>query len=96
MSWPVINPRRQCPDHFRGILLGHAVRVGDAGMNAVGRFIFSSQRNADRYNAASSDIDAPAKRLNELKEEGKRLAQFQQEAWERFVSSSDALKWGNP
>src|SRR5262245_66126384 len=30
-----ISPRRQCPDHFRGILLGHAVRVGDAGMNAV-------------------------------------------------------------
>jgi hypothetical protein len=30
-----IFSRRQCPDHFRGILLGHAVRVGDAGMNAV-------------------------------------------------------------
>src|SRR5262245_35557228 len=30
-----ISPRRQCPDHFRGILIGHAIRVGDAGMNAV-------------------------------------------------------------
>jgi hypothetical protein len=72
--------------------LGNAVAIvveqfDNYKVDATGRFIFSSQRIADRYNAASSEVDAPAKRLNELKEEGKRLAQFQQEGWERFVSS---------
>jgi GYF domain 2 len=72
--------------------LGNAVAIlveqfDNYKVDANGRFIFSSQRIADRYNAASSEVDAPAKRLKELEEEGKRLAQFQQEGWERFVSS---------
>jgi hypothetical protein len=71
---------------------GNAVAIlveqfGNYKVDANGGFIFSSQRIADRYNAASSEVDARAKRLNELEEEGKRLAQFQQEGWERFVSS---------
>jgi len=72
--------------------LGNAVAIlveqfDNYKVDANGRFIFSSQQIADRYNAASSEVDVPAKRLNELEEEGKRLAQFQQEGWERFVSS---------
>ena len=72
--------------------LGNAVAIlveqfDNYKVDANGRFIFSSQRIADRYNAASNALTPPAKRLNELKEEGKRLAQFQQEGWERVVSS---------
>jgi hypothetical protein len=72
--------------------LGNAVAIlveqfGNYKVDANGRFIFSNQRNADRYNAASSEVDAAAKRLSEVQEELKRFAQFQQEVWERFISN---------
>jgi GYF domain 2 len=72
--------------------LGNAVAIlveqfGNYKVDANGRFIFSNQRNADRYNAASSEVDTAAKRLSEVQEELKRFAQFQQEQWERFISS---------
>jgi len=62
-------------------------QFGNYKVDANGRIIFSSQQTADRYNAASSEFDTAAKRLSELQEGLKRFAQFQQEGWERFISS---------
>jgi hypothetical protein len=72
--------------------LGNQVAIlveqfGNYKVDANGRVIFSSQQTANRYNAASSEFDTAAKRLSELHEELKRFAQFQQEQWERFISS---------
>jgi hypothetical protein len=53
-----------------------------------GHFLFSSQSMADRYEAASRQINDAIKRLAELEEERKKLTQVQQEEWERFA-------WGN-
>jgi hypothetical protein len=53
-----------------------------------GHFMFSSQSMADRYEAASRQINDAIKRLAELEEERKKLTQVQQEEWERFA-------WGN-
>jgi hypothetical protein len=53
-----------------------------------GHFMFSSQSMADRYEAASRQINDAIKRLAELEEERRKLTQVQQEEWERFA-------WGN-
>jgi len=48
--------------------------------------MFSSQSIADRYNDASRQVNDARKRVAELEEERKKLAQFQQKEWERFAS----------
>ena len=77
-------------DRYRSLGNQFAILVeqfGNYKVDANGRIIFSSQQTADRYNAASSEFDTAAKRLSELQEGLKRFAQFQQEGWERFISS---------
>jgi|SRR5262249_9295429 len=56
--------------------------------NTNGHFLFSSQSIADRYDIASKQINDAIKRVAELEEERKKLAQFQQEEWERFASGN--------
>jgi hypothetical protein len=58
-----------------------AVVVGEFGAYKVanGKFIFPLQRTAERYNVA-----AAAKRLNELDNERRQMAQSQQEGWQQF------------
>jgi hypothetical protein len=53
-----------------------------------GHFMFSSQSIADRYDVASRQINDAIKRIAELEEERKKLAQFEQEEWERFASGN--------
>jgi hypothetical protein len=53
-----------------------------------GHFMFASQSNADRYKVASKQINDAMKRIAELEEEQRKLAQFQQEEWERFASGN--------
>jgi hypothetical protein len=53
-----------------------------------GHFMFSSQSIADRYDVASKQINDAMKRIAELEEERRKLAQFQQEEWERFASGN--------
>jgi hypothetical protein len=53
-----------------------------------GNFMFSSQSIADRYEAAFRQINDAIKRIAELEEERRKLAQFQQEEWERFASDN--------
>jgi hypothetical protein len=53
-----------------------------------GHFMFSSQSIADRYDDTSRQINDAIKRIAELEEERKKLAQFQQEEWERFASGN--------
>jgi hypothetical protein len=57
-------------------------------VSTTGHFMFSSQSIADRYNDASRQINDAIKRIAELEEDRKKLAQFQQEEWERFASSN--------
>jgi hypothetical protein len=57
-------------------------------VSTAGHFMFSSQSIADRYNDTSRQINDAIKRIAELEEERKKLAQFQQEEWERFASSN--------
>jgi hypothetical protein len=51
-----------------------------------GHFVFSSESVPERYNDASRQINDAIKRIAELEEERKRLAEFQQQEWERFAS----------
>jgi hypothetical protein len=53
-----------------------------------GHFMFSSQSIADRYEVALRQINDAMKRIAELEEERRKLAQFQQEEWEHFASSN--------
>jgi hypothetical protein len=53
-----------------------------------GHFMFSSQSIADRYDVASKQINDAMKRIAELEEERRKLAQFQQEQWEHFASDN--------
>jgi hypothetical protein len=53
-----------------------------------GHFMFSSQLIADRYDVASKQINDAMKRIAELEEERRTLAQAQQEEWERFASGN--------
>jgi hypothetical protein len=53
-----------------------------------GHFIFSNQSIADHYDVAAKQINDAMKRIAELEEEGRKLAQFQQEEWERFASGN--------
>ena len=64
-----------------------AVPVGEFGAYKVanGQFIFPLQRTAERYNAAAVAMTAAAKRLNELDNERRQMAQSQQERWQQFV-----------
>jgi hypothetical protein len=57
-------------------------------ISANGHFMFSSQSIADRYDVASKQINDAMKRIAELEEERRKLAQFQQEEWERFASGN--------
>jgi hypothetical protein len=61
-------------------------QFGKYKVDANGRFLFSSQSIADRYNDASRQVSAATNRLAQLEEERKKLVQFQQEGWERFIS----------
>jgi hypothetical protein len=76
-------------DYYRAYEKYVAVLAGEFGTYKVenGQFIFPFQRAVDRYNLAAKAMDAAAKRMAELDEEGKTLAQSQQEGWEKFVSS---------
>jgi hypothetical protein len=76
-------------DYYRAYEQYVAVLAGEFGTYKVenGQFIFPFQRTVDRYNLAAKAMNAAAKRLAELDEEGKTLAQSQQEEWEKFVSS---------
>jgi hypothetical protein len=61
---------------------GHAHIVGQGdGL----RRIFPLQRTAERYNAAAAAMTVAAKRLNELDDERRQMAQSQQEGWQQFV-----------
>jgi hypothetical protein len=76
-------------DYYRAYEKYVAVLAGEFGTYKVenGQFIFPFQRTVDRYNLAVTAMNAAAKRLAELDEEGKTLAQSQQEGWEKFVTS---------
>jgi DNA primase large subunit len=54
-------------------------QFGNYKVDENARFIFSSQPIADRYNAASSEVNPAADRLNEVLEEIKRFVQSRQE-----------------
>jgi hypothetical protein len=60
-------------------------QFGSYKVKPDGQFVFSSQPVANRYNAAANEIIAATKHLDEMEEEGKRLAQAQREGWGRFV-----------
>jgi hypothetical protein len=47
--------------------------------------IFPLQRTAERYNAAAAAMTAAAKRLNELDDERRQMAQSQQVGRQQFV-----------
>ena len=74
-------------DYYRAYEKYVAVLAGEFGTYKVenGQFIFLFQRAVDRYNLAAKAMDAAAKRMAELDEEGKTLAQSQQEGWVQFV-----------
>jgi hypothetical protein len=76
-------------DYYRAYEQYVAVLAGEFGTYKVenGQFIFPFQRAVDRYNLAAKAMTAAAKRLPELDEEGKTLAQSQQEGWDQFVTS---------
>lgn len=64
-----------------------AVLIEEYGAYKVvnGQFTFPQQRTADRFNVATSATTAAAKRLSELDNERKQIAQSQQEKWEQLV-----------
>ncbi|GAC1619508.1 MAG: hypothetical protein NVS4B4_04740 [Bradyrhizobium sp.] len=76
-------------DYYRAYEKYVAVLAGEFGTYKVenGQFIFPFQRTVDRYNLAAKAMNATAKHLAELDEEGKALAQSQQQGWEQFVTS---------
>jgi hypothetical protein len=61
-------------------------QFGQYKVDASGRFLFSSQSIADRYNAISAELSDATKRVAELDEERQKLVQVQQEGWQRFIS----------
>jgi len=75
-------------DYYRAYQNYIAVLVGEFGTYKVvnGQFIFPFQRAADRYNAAANAMTAAAKRVADLEEERKTLAQSQQEEWRQLVN----------
>jgi hypothetical protein len=50
-----------------------------------GKFSFSLQRTADRFNVAADAMNAAAKRLSESEAERKKIDQLQQDKWDQFV-----------
>ena len=76
-------------DYYRAYEKYVAVLAGEFGTYRVenGQFMFPFQRTVDRYNLAATAMKAAAKRLAELDEEGKTLAQSQQGEWDKFVTS---------
>jgi GYF domain 2 len=71
--------------------LGSSVAIlieqfGKYKVDANGRFLFSSQSIADQFNDAFGQVTAATNRVAQLEEERKKLIQFQQEGWERFIS----------
>ena len=75
-------------DYYRAYQNYIAVLVGEFGTYKVvnGQFIFPFQRAADRYNAAANAMTSAAKRVGDLEEERKMLAQSQQEEWQQLVN----------
>jgi methyl-accepting chemotaxis protein len=75
-------------DFYRAYEKYVAVLAGEFGSYKVanGEFIFPLQRTVDRYNVAAKAMSAAAKRVAELEDERKRLAQSQMQAWLRFVN----------
>jgi hypothetical protein len=75
-------------DYYRAYQNYVAVLLGEFGTYKVanGQFIFPFQRAADRYNAAANAMTAAAKRVADLEEERKALAQSQREEWEQLVT----------
>jgi len=72
------------------LVRGHAHIVGQGDGHAgsvVGFrfFIFPLQCTAERYNAAAAAMTAAAKRLNELDDERRQMAQSQQVGRQQFV-----------
>jgi hypothetical protein len=61
-------------------------QIGNYKVASNGQFVFSSTTTADRYNGTAREINAAAKRVAELQDEGKQLMQSQQEGWERLVT----------
>ena len=58
-----------------------AFKIGKSG-----QFIFSSNPIAERYNVATNAMNAAAKRVANLEDEGKKLMQMQQTGFDRFIS----------
>jgi hypothetical protein len=75
-------------DYYRAYEKYVAVLAGEFGSYKVanGEFIFLLQRTVDRYNVAANAVTATAKRIAELEEERKRLAQSQLQGWLQFVN----------
>jgi hypothetical protein len=75
-------------DYYRAYQNYIVVLIGEFGTYKVvnGQFIFPFQRAADRYNAAANAMTSAAKRVADLEEERKTLAQSQQEEWEQLVN----------
>jgi hypothetical protein len=75
-------------DYYRAYQNYIAVLVGEFGTYKVvnGQFIFPFQRAADRYNAAANAMTSAAKRVADLEEERKALAQPQQEEWQQLFN----------
>jgi GYF domain 2 len=71
--------------------LGRALDIvieqfGSFNVQTNGQFVFATQIIGDRYTAAANEINAAAKHVSELENEGQQLSQAQQEEWGRFVS----------
>jgi hypothetical protein len=61
-------------------------QFGQYKVSTKGHFICSSESIAELHNDASRRINDAIKRVAELEEERKKLAQLQQEEWERFAA----------
>jgi hypothetical protein len=61
-------------------------QFGKYRVDTNGQVVFSNSLIADRYNAATNEINTATTRLSELEKEKEQLQQWQQEQWERFTS----------
>jgi GYF domain 2 len=76
-------------DVFRSVANPLAIAIEQFGsykVEADGQLVFQRQADADRFNTAVAEVDAAARRMSELDDEAKKLAQAQQEGWDRFVA----------
>jgi hypothetical protein len=71
-------------------------QFGNYRVNTDGRLMFSNQQILERnYNDACQRINDAITRVAELEAEQKKVAQFQQEEWERFSSGGRTSKSTN-